>query len=230
MLNNEQQIKKLNLLIDLVKQAMKDKNIKKVRDLNKLYVESFSSMNVFVSKEENLINTYHEGICDWCDKMFLEIAEYPDKFRCVDGNTVELLQNLERIKRDINGLCSKSNVPLTNYSKNYEIDFGEELNKKRMTKNKTQEVFNSVIQSNLDSIERILRSRFKLSTERKDGFDELTIIEYTNNSHTQEIRKDILRYSDVRYRVGDLAESTKELLIQFVFKFISLDNEHILKK
>lgn len=224
MLNNEQQIKKLNALINLVKPAMKDHDIKKVRDLNKLYVETFSSMNCVIPKEESLLDVYHDGLDRWCDDEFIKIAEESEKY----FEPINLLQDLERIKRDIRGLYNKSNFPLSKLSSNYEIDFSEELNKKRISKNKTQEIFNRTIGYNVESIKSLLRSRFKVETENKNGFEELTITEYTNESHNQEIRKDIFNYNSVKLRVGDLADITKQELIKFVFKFISLDNDYII--
>ncbi|NRU52472.1 hypothetical protein [Clostridium beijerinckii] len=223
MLNNEQQIQKLNTLINLVKPAMEQKDIKKVRDLNKLYVETFSSMNCVIPDEESWISTYHEGVEKWCDKEFMEISENPEKY---GDAVISLLQDLERIKRDIRGLSSKSNFPLAKFSSNYQIDFSEELQKKRLIKSKTEEIFNNIILSNVESIKGLLKSRFKVETENKNGFEELTITEYTNSSFKQEIRKDTFKYENVRFRVGELADKIREELIGFVFRFISLDNDY----
>jgi len=207
-----------------VKPAMEQHDIKKVRDLNKLYVETLSSMNCAVPKEETWINTYHEGVERWCDKEFMEVSENPDKH---GEFTVSLLQDLERIKRDIKALCNKSSIPLVKSSSNYEIDFGAELEKKRVARDKTQEIFNATILSNVPLIEKMLRSRFKVISENKNGFEELTIIEYTNNSYTQEIRKYTFKYDEVQYKLGELVDITKKELIKFVFRFISLDNDYI---
>lgn len=223
MLNNEQQIKKLNALINLVKPAMEGHDIKKVRDLNKLYVETFSSMNCVIPKEESWINTYHEGLDGWCDKEFMEVSENPDKYQ----DAIGLLQDLERIKRDIKSLCAKSNFPLSKFSSNYEIDFSEELNKKRIAKAKTKEIFNAIVQSNIESLKQLLRSRFEVSTEMNGDYEKLTIIEFSNESHKQEIRRDSFSYSDVRFRMGELADETKKSLMEFVFRFVSLDNDYI---